>query len=309
MKLSDLGERSVVSEILRRIAKVYPTNSLPLGDDAAAVEFCGSWLILKVDGSSARSSKYEWMSWSDFGWRMALAAVTDVIAKGGYPRAILSSIGVPRDYEASVVYDIVDGITELATLTNSYVLGGDVNEAYDDVWVDITVLGISRRLIPIKGLTPGDKLFVTGCLGLSAIPYIIYLKKLDPTPWSDVLKAIWRPRPVLEFLSIAGNVKASTDISDGFLSVIKMLEVNNVGLRIDNVPLCPICYEFIRETGVDMYELLKYLGEEYQITFALHDSNVGGNYHLLGMVTSEKGVKLQGRDIRFGWEYFKGFHE
>jgi len=308
MKLSSLGERVVVDNILKIISRVFPEGQLPLGDDAAAFKLGDSWIILKIDGSSASMSKYEFMSWYDFGWRVTVAAVTDVVVKGGRPLGVVSSIGIPKDMDESVVYEIVGGITDLTSSINSYVLGGDINESVSDVWVDVAVVGVTSRLIPALGLKPGDELLVDGCLGLSAIPYIIYLNKLDPTPWSDLLMKVWRVKPPVEFLSISDKVRVATDISDGLTSVNRLLELNNVGLLIDEIPLCDECLEFAKEVRVDVKDFMRYLGEEFRIVFTVGEGGLSSNYIRLGTVVSGSGIVVSGERVGFGWEYFKGFH-
>jgi len=308
MKLSSLGERVVVDNILKIISRVFPEGQLPLGDDAAAFKLGDSWIILKIDGSSASMSKYEFMSWYDFGWRVTVAAVTDVVVKGGRPLGVVSSIGIPKDMDESVVYEIVGGITDLTSSINSYVLGGDINESVSDVWVDVAVVGVTSRLIPALGLKPGDELLVDGCLGLSAIPYIIYLNKLDPTPWSDLLMKVWRVKPPVEFLSISDKVRVATDISDGLTSVSRLLELNNVGLLIDEIPLCDECLEFAKEVRVDVKDFMRYLGEEFRIVFTVGEGGLSSNYIRLGTVVSGSGIVVSGERVGFGWEYFKGFH-
>jgi len=308
MKLSSLGERVVVDNILKIISRVFPEGQLPLGDDAAAFKLGDSWIILKIDGSSASMSKYEFMSWYDFGWRVTVAAVTDVVVKGGRPLGVVSSIGIPKDMDESVVYEIVGGVTDLTSSINSYVLGGDINESVSDVWVDVAVVGVTSRLIPALGLKPGDELLVDGCLGLSAIPYIIYLNKLDPTPWSDLLMKVWRVKPPVEFLSISDKVRVATDISDGLTSVNRLLELNNVGLLIDEIPLCDECLEFAKEVRVDVKDFMRYLGEEFRIVFTVGEGGLSSNYIRLGTVVSGSGIVVSGERVGFGWEYFKGFH-
>lgn len=308
MKLSSLGERVVVDNILKIISRVFPEGQLPLGDDAAAFKLGDSWIILKIDGSSASMSKYEFMSWYDFGWRVTVAAVTDVVVKGGRPLGVVSSIGIPKDMDESVVYEIVGGITDLTSSINSYVLGGDINESVSDVWVDVAVVGVTSKLIPALGLKPGDELLVDGCLGLSAIPYIIYLNKLDPTPWSDLLMKVWRVKPPVEFLSISDKVRVATDISDGLTSVNRLLELNNVGLLIDEIPLCDECLEFAKEVRVDVKDFMRYLGEEFRIVFTVGEGGLSSNYIRLGTVVSGSGIVVSGERVGFGWEYFKGFH-
>ncbi|MEM4519643.1 MAG: thiamine-phosphate kinase [Sulfolobales archaeon] len=307
MKLYSLGEKAVISNILNIIRRSFPKNDIPLGDDAAAVRLDDSWLILKIDGSSANTSKYEFMSWYDFGWRIASSAVSDVIAKGGKPLGVVTSLGIPRNYEDSVVYDIINGVTDLTTALNSYVLGGDINESSDEVWLDVAVLGVTKKFIPALSLQPGDHVFTTGCLGLSAIPYIIYVKKLDPTPWADVLKEIWRALPPLDFLNIVEYVRASTDISDGLASISRILELANVGLEINDFPLCERCIEFAKEVDIDVFSLIRFLGEEFQIVFTSSEDFIANKYLRLGKVTKDVGISIKGRKVDFGWEYFKGY--
>ncbi len=298
----------VIKELIR---SKYPTDSpLGFGDDASAIKLREDlYILIKIDGSSLRSSKYPWISWSDLGYRITLSSATDILCKGGTVHSFLISIGLPRDYDVNIIYELLLGIRDLANELGAYILGGDTNCSEADGWLDITSIGFTDRPIP-NTFKPNDELYLSGCLGLSSILAITYYKRVPYDDVKDIIKKAIRPKPPLNVLSIRGIIKASTDISDGLSSIRRVLKYHNLDLVInDELPLCREVLEFMEATGITTDDVLKYLGEEYLIAFSvIHESSIKGKYPLLGKLRRGSGnIIFRGKVLHYGWDNFRGY--
>ncbi|MCD6084812.1 MAG: hypothetical protein J7J20_04650, partial [Desulfurococcales archaeon] len=250
MKLSLLGEEKVVRKILEEFVDSVHGSSLSKYDDAIAYPVGDVWVLVNIDGTSAKASKYPWQSWDSFGYRVACSATADIIAKGGKPVLIAASLGVPKSWEADLLMNLIRGIKNLSKSINALYCGGDLNSSgSNEAWIDVAVIGVAHKVVPNTPLKVGDKAYVSKCLGISAIPYIVYSKKLDYRVWEDVLSKAMYPHPPIEFLDVIKKytVTASTDISDGMGSILRVLNLNNVGLKVKELPLCDEVIEFMRE--------------------------------------------------------------
>lgn len=309
-RLADLGEIKVLGHVLkivddhlsRRRQRVFG-----IGDDAQAIYLDGQWLFLKVDGTTASSSMYPWLTYGDFGYRVALSAVTDLIAKNSRPLMLASSITLSSDFHLNAVLDIVSGVKDLAEVAGSIYVGGDINKLdYDDVVLDVASIGISTNP---KASTPfrGDlSVYSVRCLGLSSIPAALYYLKKDLDAWNDVLRVIARPEPPLKFLTYSDLAGASTDISDGLSSIRRVLEKSGSDLVLTQEALCPEVLEFSVEEGVELSSLLGFMGEEYTVLSTASSSDLPALK--VGYTVKGTGrVYLDGRELRGGWDNFLGY--
>ncbi len=308
MRLRELGEYALIEALTKTLKDVYPENPLPPGDDAAAVRIGNYWAVLKIDGTDSHSSRYPWLTLGDLAYRVALGTVTDVISKGAKPIALTLSLGIPKDYEEEVVYEIIDGVKELVKSINAYYLGGDINSSINDyVWLDVAGMGLAKKLIPNNTFMDGDTVYITGCIGLSSIEALTYYRKLDVGVVKEYLEVRRRPKPPIDFLKLASKVKASTDISDGLYSITKVIRRLGLDLILnEDLPICDEVFEFMRRFGIDLNDVLRYLGEEYTIVFSFEGKLSG--YPVLGTLRKGKGrVFYGGKQLVGGWDNFRGF--
>ncbi len=307
-----LDEDSAIKALVSAAGAMYSAGELPLFDDAAAVKVGDSVLIIKIDGTSERYSRYGWMGLDDLVYRVLAAAATDVIAKGGRPEYVTVSVGIPPTYGLDSVRRIGEGIRDFLNACGATLLGGDTNASTEDlgVWVDAAVIGRAVELKPITGVVEGDTLCVTGCLGLSALPALTHYAGLDESVLDEKLKsALRRPRIPLNFLDMLGVVKASTDISDGLRSIRRMLELNGLSLELsEDLPLCPEVAEVMVDHGISAEEVLRYMGEEFIIAYVPREG-VGRERNVVGrFVRGAPGViSFRGREVAGGWDNFRGY--
>jgi len=309
MKLFDVGEVKVIEAILNLIRDVYPDKPLPTHDDAVAIRVSDSWVIVKIDGTSSKSSKYPWMSWSDFSYRVALGTVSDIISKGGKPLGLSVSVGVPRDFMINEVLEIIKGVKELIIKVNAKFLGGDINASNvkDYVWMDVSGIGIAKKPVP-NTFRNGDLIRISNCLGLSSIEALIYYKNIDLSRARKYVRLPYKPEPPLNFLEVCDQVTAATDISDGLYSLTKVLRRLGLNLVLsDDLPLCKEVTEFMNEFNINVLDILRYLGEEYTIVFN-DPYNSLKHYPILGELREGRGdIIYRGRVVRGGWDNFRGF--
>ncbi len=309
-RLADVGEYRVLERVLD-IVREHVGGRGPevfgVGDDAQAVYAGGQWLFLKIDGTSASSSMYPWLTFGDFGYRVALSTVSDLVAKNSRPLLLASSISVSGERPPEVVLEVVAGIRDLAETAGALYAGGDVNRLdYDDVVVDVASLGISSNPKPGAPFREGLVAYSVKCLGLSSIPAALYYLKRDPSPWGDLLRSIARPEPPLKFLAYSDLVDASTDVSDGLASLRRVLERSGSDLALTREALCPEVVEFSREERVEPEVVLSFMGEEYTVVSAAERPDLPAVR--IGRVVRGAGrIYLDGRKLEGGWDNFLGF--
>lgn len=302
-------EDDAIRTLLKELVNVYKRIPFGFMDDAAAIMLGDKWILIKVDGTSIKGSQYSWMSLGDLAYRVIAGAVTDVIAKGSKPVAIAVSLGIPPDMGLGDIKELGSGIRDFLEEYEIPYAGGDINSSDGSGWVDAVVIGLADNVVPNRPFKAGDKVYVTGCVGLSSIPAIIHYTGKGEEYLPRVIRKISRPRLPADFLEIAGSAKASTDVSDGLESIRKVLRLNGVGLKLyTEVPICPEVKEFMEEFDVPLEEILAFMGEEYVVVFVPKDG-CPAQGRVLGEVIKEPvgEVVLEGKTLKGGWDNFRGF--
>lgn len=308
MSISKFSERELIEVITDLLSEYY--TRIPFGylDDAGALRISGKWFLLKIDGTSFKTSRYPWMGFDDLAYRVALGAAVDVIAKGGTPIALTASVGLQKDMTLEDVKEVARGLRDSCQALGTLFLGGDLNTS-EDGWLDVAVLGISEKPISNKGLKPGYKVYSTKCLGISSIPALTHYEKvLDDRVLEKFLKTLRRPDPPLKFLKNLSEVRASTDISDGLESLRSILRMNNVAMKLREESVCKEILNVSEQYSINLEKILRYMGEEYSIV-AFTDLEMPKDYVLIGeVVEGPPGhVYLEERELHGGWDNLRGW--
>jgi thiamine-monophosphate kinase len=253
--------------------------------------------------------------------------ISDLAAKGVQPLAILASIGVPRNLTIKDIQKIGKGLNEGAREYNTYVLGGDTNEA-SDLIINCLAFGIceKRHLIRRSGAKPGDIVAVTGLFGKTSSGLKILLEGFSAPPKlrKELVNAVYVPHARLkEGLTLVQTqaATASIDSSDGLAwSLYELSIASNVGFLIDNLPVASETKQFAKIHRLDPTELSLYGGEEYELLVTIKPrlwnkakkavEHVEGSLIKIGVVTKEKKLllKAEGKKVSIearGWEHFK----
>lgn len=193
---------------------------------------------------------------ADCGWKCLARGLSDIAAMGGAPRYAFVSLALAPWCDGRWLRNFYGGVQRLARHHNVVIAGGDLTRS-DKVLCDIIVLGAVKRDRALRrgGARPGDRLFVTGMLGGSALG----LQNHKGQAWKRHL----RPEPRVEAGRVlATQVKATAcmDLSDGLaLDLHRLCQESRCGAELNGtVPVFP---------GATLQQALSG-GEDYELLFA-----------------------------------------
>ncbi len=300
--VEELGERKVIDLIFECLDQM-PDMPVPFGDDVSAIDIGhGKLAVIKTDMLVGKTDVPRGMSLWQAARKAVVMNVSDLAAKGVQPFALLASIGVPRGLSRKDVEQIGKGLNAGAREYNTYVLGGDTNEASDLV-ISCSVLGIcqKRHLIRRSGAKPGDYVAVTGFFGKTASGLKILMENLPAPPEirEELVNSVLMPHARLrEGLALAQTqaATASIDSSDGLAWSLHEISIaSSVGFFLDHTPIAQEVEKFAKIHGLDPVELTLYGGEEYELLVTIQPElwqdakkaveNVGGSLIKIGRVT------------------------
>jgi len=252
---------------LERIAAIVgrrttPADEVHVGDDAAVLGSVPGETLLSTDaavwGVHLDSTLFPL---EDLGFKAVAAAVSDLAAMGGRPRAAVVAVAAPPGTDLEELHR---GIADAAAMTNCPVVGGDLTRARDVVVV-VTVLGEcpSRGAVLRRGARAGDELLVTGPLGRAAAG--LRRRREGAALDDELVVAHRRPWPRIDegVAARSAGAHAMMDLSDGLaLDLHRLADASRVGFELDVVPV---------DDAATLDEALCG-GEDYELVIATSDA-------------------------------------
>ena len=312
MKLAEIGEFGLIKAI-STIADKGPGVVRGIGDDAAVLRPSAGKVLLVTTDLLLEGVHFtlEFTDLYRLGRKALAVNLSDIAACGGTPTAFLVSLAVPLETEVASVKALYKGMMEQAHLYGVSLIGGDTSKG-KELMISITLIGEGeeRNCVYRNGAKPGDRIFVTGTLGDSALG-LKMLKKgvkegylierhLDPIP---------RVREGGEIARL-GLATAMIDISDGLIADLgHILEESGVGAQVylPQLPLSVSYREHVTQYYKNPYLLALAGGEDYELLFTASEGRqetikrftevLGTPLTLIGEITAASaGVTLVGAD-------------
>ncbi|MGO8816048.1 MAG: thiamine-phosphate kinase [Terriglobia bacterium] len=318
------SEAEFITWINRRTPRRAAGLALGIGDDAALVRVPpGQELILTTDMSiEGVHFKSHLHPPEAVGHRALARSLSDIAAMGGTPRYALISLAVNPRVGRRWLEGFFKGFFALARRFRVAVIGGDTAIVSSHISSDVVVAGLvpRGRALRRSGAKVGDRIFVSGRLGMSALG--LCLLQSDTGVRKPVERAALRahlfPLPQCSlgrFLSGNRLASALMDLSDGLsIDLLRLCRASGVGatLTADQIPA-----PSIRAAGKALSLALDG-GEDYQLLFtapaakALKIPRHFGRtpIHCIGEIRASRGIDIitsQGKTLPVrprGYDHF-----
>ena len=278
-----------------------------IGDDGAIVEVRrGHKLVLKADMSiEGVHFTRRVHSPRSVGHRALARSLSDVAAMGGTPRFALTSLAISRVATRAWLRELYAGMLALAKQFAVILVGGDTAVVAGKTMLDVMVAGEVERGMELRrsGARPGDQIYVSGRLGLSALGLRLLESGRRPSPQdAGAIRAHLYPEPrcaLGRYLSRQRLASALIDISDGLSTDLAHLcESSGVGARV-RADLIP-GPEFPTGHVPNSLDLALHGGEDYELLFTVPPGKTGQvpvrfrdlPLHRIGEIRRSKGVAL-----------------
>jgi len=205
------------------------------------------------------------------GHRALARSLSDIAAMGGTPRYALISLAISQKTPRSWLEGFFHGLFALARRFSVAVIGGDTAVVSSHVSTDVIVAGLvpHGRALLRSGAKVGDRIFVSGCLGMSALGLRLLQSRtrIRKLVQHAALRAHLSPQPQCalgRFLSRRRMATAMMDLSDGLsIDLPRLCAASGVGATLiaDRIPTPSI------QDPNDALRLALHGGEDYQLLF------------------------------------------
>jgi thiamine-monophosphate kinase len=274
-----------IRRIRERARRFAPEIVVGIGDDAAVLKRSpGKWWLVTTDALiEGVHFRREYAPAHLLGQKALAVNLSDIAAMGGRPRFFLLSLAVPEDLDEAYVEEFVEGIVAAADRYAVILVGGNLAASPRGFSAHVTLIGecAAHRAVRRDGAMPGEAIYVTGCLGLSALGLELLragyrLSDALPEQVRRPILAHLAPEPRValgRYLAEEGMARAMIDLSDGLSSDLRRLcEESRVGavLRAEALPVVAEARTF----GGDPVALALHGGEDYELLFTVREEDL-----------------------------------
>jgi thiamine-monophosphate kinase len=294
-----------------------PGVAVGIGDDAAVLNGRPGfqWVVSCDTMVLDVHFKPETMTYRAIGHKAMASNISDMAAMGAIPRFALVALSVPAGVPVERLEELYDGLYGCGDRYGVAVVGGDTTSCPRDMTVTVTVIGEAEtgKALLRSGARPGDAVFLTGPVGLSAAGLDLLLKRggsaydisgLSPQELR-LTEAHQFPEPRVKagrLLLQSGYGTSLNDISDGLASEAwELAEASGcmIGLVEDQLPPDPTLLAYAEQSGLSPLDLMLYGGEDYQLVGTADPSGIdalaalfgreGLRFYVIGTVAASSG--------------------
>lgn len=275
------GEVELIARLARIMGEPPPGVLVGIGDDCAVLDPGGPdyWLWTMdtlIEGIHFQTS---YLSPFQLGRKSLAVNLSDIAAMGGEALYALVSLGWPPKRDLTGALEFGEGLAALAREYRVAVIGGDTVASPEGVTVTLTVLGRVPKgeLLRRSGAQPGDRVYVTGPLGLAAAGLEVLLNQLplEEAEKAPLVRAHLDPRPQLAAGRLLARERLATaliDLSDGVATdLMHLCRQSGLGARLfaAAVPLNPGLRKVAALLQREPLDLALTGGEDYELLFTV----------------------------------------
>ena len=274
-------------DLVRTLVAEWGKSAQQIGDDAAIVQVpAGEQLVVTTDTSvDGVHFRHEWLNHFEIGYRATAAALSDLAAMAARPLGIVIALTLP-DADRHEARALATGIREGASAVLCPIVGGDLSSG-KILSLTITALGSIAHPLSRAGAKPGQRVYVTGCLGGPAAAVRAWRAGREPNARDRARFANPIPRIEPAIGLAQRGATSAIDISDGLIGDLGHIAAASkvcIEIDVDRIP---------HVEGVSSIDAAN-SGEEYEVVVTAPEVDVGQFSEEFGLDLTDIGRVVAG---------------
>src|SRR5487761_1511 len=286
-----------------------------IGDDAAVLSLRPGYRLLLTADLSIEGVHFDLALHpaESVGHRALARSLSDIAAMGGTPRFALVSIALSTRTSRRWVERFYAGLFALARRSGVEIAGGDTARSSGKTLADVMVAGeaAANKVLLRSGARPGDRLYVAGELGASALGLGLLRSKFrgNSLALRTAVRVHLYPEPQCKlgrYLAARRLASAAMDLSDGLSTdLARLCTASGVGARLctEQIPVVR-SLPAIGPRGPSSLSLALHGGEDYKLLFTVPPAKVsrlaaalrGIRLFEIGAITASRAIILVSGD-------------
>ena len=300
--VGDIGEFGLIDRIQQLLPKIdHEDLIISIGDDTAVIRIDENRSMLITCDIQVENQHFRLENITPYqlGKRAMAVNISDIAAMGGKPTFALVSLGFPKSFALTDFDNLFKGMRDKLAAFSALVIGGNLSNTDQNLIIDITLMGEvnANTFLTRKGAKAGDRIFVTGDLGVSGAGFYVLEKfgKNYPIEFEHLVQKHLQPNPrvkIGEQIAHSGFATAMIDISDGIASDLNHIcAMSHVGAEIfqHKIPLPESIHKVSSFSGKSVIKLALHSGEDYELLFTMK-SNTPDT--MINSISNETGIKI-----------------
>ncbi|MBH58111.1 MAG: hypothetical protein CMJ82_13120 [Planctomycetaceae bacterium] len=229
-----------------------------IGDDCATMQFDSNCTPLITTDALVDLVHFDLRvhTLEQIGWKSLAVNLSDLAAMGAKPKYAVISLVVPDTFQLHELQRLYEGILDLASQTDTLIIGGDFNTHSGPLTISATAIGqtVSSQTKYRFTSQPGDRICITGPLGKSILGH--HLNFMPCLVEGAILAS-------------SKQVHALTDVTDGLVIDLHSILPGDLGavLYANSIP----CREPSGDAASDLKHAL-YDGEDFELLFTVESA-------------------------------------
>ncbi|WP_445666177.1 thiamine-phosphate kinase [Fodinibius sp. AD559] len=322
--IQSIGRTQLINELMEHATFEKSSVVQSFGDDTAVLEDGNNYQLLTSETfMEGVDFDLTYFPLHHLGYKIAVAAVSDVYAMNGHPEVVLVNLAVPNKISVDMLKEIYKGIEAASKDFEFQIVGGDLTASHQILSASISCYGnVSKDLITYRrGAQKDDAICITGDLGGAIAGLRILMREkqyweeqqqqqaFEPNldEYEYVVKRQLVPiarKDVIDKLDELNIIPTSMmDITQGLVSDLKYLaNASDVGAHIygATIPISLKTRHVADEMKEDVDKYALYGGEDFELMFTLPKDDVEkltdefSDFAVIGkIIDREEGVKMQ----------------
>ncbi len=290
-EISALGQFGLIERLTANFAKTNNRHSvIGVGDDAAVIDAGEHYLLLSTEMFlEGVHFDLTYFPLKHLGYKVVVAAMSDIIAMNGRPTQLMLSIGVSARFSVEHLEELYSGIEAACKEYEIDLVGGDTTASINGLSIGVTAVGevAKDRLVRRSGAQQNDLVCITSDLGAAYMGLHLLEREriaLDghPNPNPDfsgheyILRRWLKPDlrlDIIRALEAEGIVPTSMiDITDGLASdAIQLCRASGCGVRLylERIPIAAETRAMADELNADPIVAMLNGGDDYELMFTV----------------------------------------
>jgi len=297
----------IMGEIIQLISTIITEKNVSNGiglkelDDGGTVPFQDYEIVFAGDAHAVHPIFYPG---GDIGKLAISGTVNDILMMGAIPLAIADTIIVEEGFETKKLKQILETMNETAKEAGVAIIAGDFKVVpkgnLDQILISTFGVGVVKKdqLILDSGLSPGDKIILTGSIGDHGIAIMAHREgiQFETALQSDTAPLV----ETIQAALAAGHITAMKDPTRGGIAATlnELAEKSNVSIWLDEsqIPVKEAVRAASEMLGIDPFEVTcegkALIGvkaqDAHSVLQAIKKTKYGKEATIIGIVKSER---------------------